>query len=120
VSTPDVRPVRHALFSLSDRTGAAALARALIEHGATLWATEGTASFLAEEGVATRPVSGLVGRGSWLGGRVKTLHPSLLGGVLARRDVAADMEDLAAQSIPAFDLVACTLYPFESLTDDAP
>jgi phosphoribosylaminoimidazolecarboxamide formyltransferase/IMP cyclohydrolase len=120
VSTPDVRPVRHALFSLSDRTGAAALARALVEHGATLWATEGTAAFLAAEGVATRPVSDLVGRGSWLGGRVKTLHPSLLGGVLARRDVAADMEDLAAQSIPAFDLVACTLYPFESLTDDAP
>ena len=93
---PDVVPVRNALFSLSDRTGAAGLARVLVERGATLWATEGTAAALAAEGIMTRPVSDLVGQGAWLGGRVKTLHPSLLGAVLARREVAQDIEDLEA------------------------
>jgi len=120
VSAPDVLPIRNALLSLSDRAGAVALAQALAAQGATLWATEGTAGALADGGVTTRAVSELVGQGAWLGGRVKTLHPSLLGGVLARRDVPADMDDLAARAIPAFDLVVCTLYPFESLPDDAP
>jgi phosphoribosylaminoimidazolecarboxamide formyltransferase/IMP cyclohydrolase len=64
-------------------------------------------------------VSELVGQGAWLGGRVKTLHPSLLGGVLARRFEPQDMEDLSQRDAPAFDLVACTLYPFESLPKDA-
>ena len=112
--------MKHALLSLSDRTGAAALARGLAERGVTLWATEGTAAALNAEGIATRAVSELVGEGAWLGGRVKTLHPSLLGGVLARRFEARDMQDLAERKVPAFDLVACTLYPFESLPDDAP
>ncbi len=115
----DILPIRHALFSLSDRAGAADLARELAARGATIWATEGTARALAAAGVATRAVSELVGQGAWLGGRVKTLHPSLLGGVLARRDVPDDMRDLAARSIPAFDLVVCTLYPFESLPEGA-
>jgi phosphoribosylaminoimidazolecarboxamide formyltransferase/IMP cyclohydrolase len=117
---PDVLPIKHALFSLSDRTGAEGLAAALVEHGATVWATEGTAKALAAHGIQARAVSDLVGQGAWLGGRVKTLHPSLLGGVLARRAEPADMADLAEREIPAFDLVACTLYPFESLPADAP
>jgi phosphoribosylaminoimidazolecarboxamide formyltransferase/IMP cyclohydrolase len=112
--------VKHALLSLSDRTGSAALARALSEHGVTLWATEGTHAALAAEGIASRAVSELVGQGAWLGGRVKTLHPSLLGGVLARRFEAQDLHDLEERGAPAFDLVACTLYPFESLPGDAP
>jgi phosphoribosylaminoimidazolecarboxamide formyltransferase/IMP cyclohydrolase len=115
-----VDAVKHALFSLSDRTGAAALARALAERGVTLWATEGTLKAFADEGIQARAVSELVGQGAWLGGRVKTLHPSLLGGVLARRFVPEDMRDLAEKNVPAFDLVVCTLYPFESLPDDAP
>jgi phosphoribosylaminoimidazolecarboxamide formyltransferase/IMP cyclohydrolase len=116
---PEVLRVGNALLSLSDRSGAADLARALADHGATLWATEGTARALAAEGVTTRPVGDLVGQGAWLGGRVKTLHPSLLGGVLARRDVATDLADLAARGAPAIDLVVVTLYPFESLPADA-
>jgi phosphoribosylaminoimidazolecarboxamide formyltransferase/IMP cyclohydrolase len=109
----------NALFSLSDRTGAAALARALLDRGAALWATEGTRAALADEGVEVRAVSEIVGQGAWLGGRVKTLHPSLLGGVLARRFEPQDMKDLEEKGLPAFDLVVCTLYPFESLPDDA-
>ncbi|MEP7027777.1 MAG: bifunctional phosphoribosylaminoimidazolecarboxamide formyltransferase/IMP cyclohydrolase [Candidatus Eisenbacteria bacterium] len=120
VGIPDVLPIRHALFSLSDRTGADALAQALVARGATVWATEGTAKALVGAGIETRAVSELVGQGAWLGGRVKTLHPSLLGGVLARRAEPRDMADLAERGIPAFDLVACTLYPFESLAADAP
>ncbi len=116
---PAVLPVRNALLSLSDRAGAAELGRALVAGGATLWATEGTAAALAAEGLAVRPVSDLVGQGAWLGGRVKTLHPSLLGGVLARRAVAGDLADLAERGAPAIDLVVVTLYPFEDLTADA-
>ena len=116
---PAVLPIRNALLSLSDRTGAAALARALLDHGAVLWATEGTASALAAEGLAVRPVSDLVGQGAWLGGRVKTLHPTLLGGVLARRDVPGDVADLAERGVPAIDLVVVTLYPFEDLPPGA-
>ena len=111
--------MKHALLSLSDRTGADALARALVAHGVTVWATEGTRVALATAGVESRAVSELVGQGAWLGGRVKTLHPALLGGVLARRFEAQDVEDLATRGVPAFDLVACTLYPFESLADNA-
>ena len=116
---PDVVPVKNALLSLSDRTGAAGLARALVAAGATLWATEGTAAALAAEGVAARPVSDLVGQGAWLGGRVKTLHPALLGAVLARREVASDLADLAARDVPPLDLVVVTLYPFEDLPPGA-
>ncbi len=117
--TPTTLSPRNALLSLSDRSGAADLAGALIAHGVTLWATEGTAAALAAEGIEARPVSDLVGQGAWLGGRVKTLHPSLLGGVLARRAVAADLADLAALDVPPIDLVVVTLYPFESLPADA-
>ena len=117
---PEVLTIQHALFSLSDRTGAEGLAAALIERGATVWATEGTATALAAHGIEARAVGDLVGQGAWLGGRVKTLHPGLLGGVLARRAVEQDMLDLAERGIPAFDLVVCTLYPFESLPADAP
>jgi phosphoribosylaminoimidazolecarboxamide formyltransferase/IMP cyclohydrolase len=116
---PEVFPVRNALFSLSDRTGAAALARVLVEGGATLWATEGTAAALAADGIAARPVSDLVGQGAWLGGRVKTLHPSLLGAVLARREIAQDVLDLEARDVPPLDLVVVTLYPFEDLPPGA-
>ncbi len=112
---PDIVPVRNALLSLSDRTGAVELARALAAAGATLWATEGTADALRAAGLGVRPVSDLVGQRAWLGGRVKTLHPALLGGVLARRDVPADLVDLEAREVPPLDLVVVTLYPFEQL-----
>ena len=112
---PDVLAVRNALLSLSDRAGAVGLARALVAAGATLWATEGTAGELARAGLAVRAVGELVGQGAWLGGRVKTLHPGLLGGVLARRDVPTDLADLATRGVPPIDLVAVALYPFESL-----
>ena len=68
---PDIVPVRNALLSLSDRTGAIELARALAAAGATLWATEGTADALRAAGLGVRPVSDLVGQRAWLGGRVK-------------------------------------------------
>lgn len=116
---PDLLPVRHALFSLSDRSGALELARTLAERGATIWATEGTATVLESGGLAVRAVSELVGQGAWLGGRVKTLHPSLLGGILARRAVGQDRLELDAAGIPLFDLVAVTLYPFEELEPSA-
>ncbi|MEO6462327.1 MAG: bifunctional phosphoribosylaminoimidazolecarboxamide formyltransferase/IMP cyclohydrolase [Candidatus Eisenbacteria bacterium] len=115
----EVAPIRNVLLSLSDRAGAVELARALVAAGATLWATEGTARALGEAGLLVRPVSDLVGQGAWLGGRVKTLHPALLGGVLARRDVPADLVDLDERGVPPLDLVVVSLYPFEQLPPGA-
>ncbi|MGH7725476.1 MAG: bifunctional phosphoribosylaminoimidazolecarboxamide formyltransferase/IMP cyclohydrolase [Candidatus Eiseniibacteriota bacterium] len=112
-------PVKNALFSLTERGGAVELARALHERGATLWATEGTARALEAAGLPVRAVSDLVGQGAWLGGRVKTLHPALLGGVLARRDVPADRADLEEREIPPIDLVVVTLYAFEEVPESA-
>ena len=116
---PEILPVKNALLSLTERGGAVELARALHERGATLWATEGTARALEAAGLPVRAVSELVGQGAWLGGRVKTLHPALLGGVLARRDVPGDRADLEEREIPPIDLVVVTLYAFEEVPESA-
>jgi phosphoribosylaminoimidazolecarboxamide formyltransferase/IMP cyclohydrolase len=102
-----------ALLSLSDRTGAAAFARALAARGARLFASGGTAAHLEGAGLAVTAVERLTGFAELLGGRVKTLHPHVHAPILARRDVAADMAALAERELPPIDLVAVSLYPFE-------
>ncbi|MDA8065263.1 MAG: bifunctional phosphoribosylaminoimidazolecarboxamide formyltransferase/IMP cyclohydrolase [Thermaerobacter sp.] len=104
--------IRRALLSVSDKTGLAEFARGLAELGVELVSSGGTAGFLAGEGVPVRAVSDVTGFPEILGGRVKTLHPAIHGGILARRDEASHMEQLAAHGIGPIDLVAVNLYPF--------
>jgi phosphoribosylaminoimidazolecarboxamide formyltransferase/IMP cyclohydrolase len=102
-----------ALFSLSDKTGAAAFARALAERGTRILASGGTARHLGEAGVAVTPIEQWTATPELLGGRVKTLHPHVHAPILARRGVPDDLRALADRGIAPIDLVAVTLYPFE-------
>ncbi|MCG3209890.1 MAG: Bifunctional purine biosynthesis protein PurH [Anaerolineae bacterium] len=101
-----------ALLSVSDKTGATEFAAALAELGWTLVASGGTARQLAEAGLPVTDVASLTGAPEMLGGRVKTLHPKIHGGILAR-DSAADRAELAQHGITAIDVVVCNLYPFQ-------
>lgn len=108
-----VRP-RRALLSVWDKAGIADLARALAGLGAELLSTGATAGALRAEGLAVREVAEATGAPEMLGGRVKTLHPAIHGGLLARRDDAGHMAEIAARGIGPIDLVAVDLYPFEA------
>jgi phosphoribosylaminoimidazolecarboxamide formyltransferase / IMP cyclohydrolase len=101
-----------ALISVSNKTGVAELARALASRGWEIVSTGGTARALREAGIATRDVADITGFPEMLDGRVKTLHPGVHGGLLARRDLPEHMEALAAHDIEPIDLVAVNLYPF--------
>ncbi|MER3409359.1 MAG: bifunctional phosphoribosylaminoimidazolecarboxamide formyltransferase/inosine monophosphate cyclohydrolase [Thermoleophilia bacterium] len=104
--------IERALISVYDKTGLADLARGLVEHGAELVASGGTAFFLEERGLPVTRVEALTGVGELLGGRVKTLHPAIHAGILARRDRREDVDALRRLGIRAFDLVCVNLYPF--------
>jgi phosphoribosylaminoimidazolecarboxamide formyltransferase/IMP cyclohydrolase len=104
---------RAALFSLSDKRGVAAFARALAAHGTRIVASGGTAKHLEGEGIEVTSVENLTGFGEMLGGRVKTLHPHVHAPILARRDEPGHMAALAERGLDPIDLVAVTLYPFE-------
>jgi phosphoribosylaminoimidazolecarboxamide formyltransferase/IMP cyclohydrolase len=109
-----VVPVRRALLSVSEKQGLVELARVLARHGVHLLASGGTRAALVEAGLEVTEVSAYTGQPEILGGRVKTLHPKLHGGILARRDVSDDLAALEAQGIEPIDLVVVNLYPFES------
>jgi phosphoribosylaminoimidazolecarboxamide formyltransferase / IMP cyclohydrolase len=109
-----VVPVRRALLSVSDKRGLLDLARALAAQGVHLLASGGTRVALIEAGLTVTEVAEYTGQPEILGGRVKTLHPKLHGGILARRDVPEDLAALAAQGIEPIDLVVVNLYPFEA------
>jgi len=102
-----------ALISLSDKTGVETLGTGLAALGAEIYATGGTRQALDAAGVPARSVSELTGFPEILGGRVKTLHPAVYGGILARRDLPADLEEVDRHGVPLIDLVAVNLYPFE-------
>lgn len=101
-----------AILSVADKTGIESFARALAEAGVELYSTGGTARALIEAGLPVQSISDLTGFPEILGGRVKTLHPAVHGGILARRDDPAHMAELEAHSILPIDLVVCNLYPF--------
>ena len=105
--------IHRALFSLYDKTGVAAFARELERLGVEILASSGTARLLAEERVPVTPLESLTGFGELLGHRVVTLHPAVHAGILARRDVPADLAELEAHGIAPIDLVCVNLYPFE-------
>ena len=105
---------RLALLSVSNKTGVIDLARSLVEEfGFDIISSGGTAKTLKDAGIPVTKVSDYTGSPEILGGRVKTLHPRIHGGILARRDVEQDVADLADNQIRAIDLVVVNLYPFE-------
>ena len=102
-----------ALLSVSDREGIVELARGLTDAGAEIFATDGTRAHLTDAGLENvRPVSELTETNEILGGRVKTLHPKIFAGLLARRDQPDHLAQLAEQNIEQIDLVVVNLYPF--------
>jgi phosphoribosylaminoimidazolecarboxamide formyltransferase/IMP cyclohydrolase len=105
---------RAALLSLSDKSGAVEFARALADGGTQLLASGGTAAHLKNAGLVVTPLEEWTGFGELLGGRVKTLHPHVHAPILARRDRDADLAELESRGIRLVDLVAVSLYPFES------
>ncbi|MCX8517562.1 MAG: bifunctional phosphoribosylaminoimidazolecarboxamide formyltransferase/IMP cyclohydrolase, partial [Rhodoferax sp.] len=104
----------NALLSVSDKTGIVQLAQALHAQGIRLLSTGGTAKLLAGHGLPVTEVAQLTGFPEMLDGRVKTLHPRVHGGLLARRDVPAHMAALAVQQIDTIDVLVVNLYPFEA------
>jgi len=101
-----------AILSVSDKSGVVEFARGLAELGWEILSTGGTARLLRESGVAVRDVSEVTGHPEILGGRVKTLHPAVHAGILARRELAEDVAELEAHGYTGVDLVAVNLYPF--------
>ncbi|GAP35280.1 bifunctional phosphoribosylaminoimidazolecarboxamide formyltransferase/IMP cyclohydrolase [Piscinibacter sakaiensis] len=104
----------NALISVSDKTGVVDLARGLHALGIGLLSTGGTARLLAEAGLPVTEVADHTGFPEMLDGRVKTLHPAIHGGLLARRDLPAHMAALATHGIATIDLLVVNLYPFEA------
>ena len=105
---------RLALLSTSNKTGLIDLARSLVEEFEfDIISSGGTATALKEAGIPVTKVAEYTNSPEILGGRVKTLHPRIHGGILARRDVPEDLADLTANQIRAIDLVVVNLYPFE-------
>jgi phosphoribosylaminoimidazolecarboxamide formyltransferase/IMP cyclohydrolase len=103
---------RRALLSVSDKTGIVAFGRELADRGWTLLSTGGTARALREGGLEVVDVAEVTGHPEMMGGRVKTLHPAVHAGILARRDVPSDLEEMAVQGYGPIDLLAVNLYPF--------
>jgi phosphoribosylaminoimidazolecarboxamide formyltransferase/IMP cyclohydrolase len=113
-ATPaDLRPIRRALLSVTDKTGLVDFARTLASFNVDLVSTGGTARALREAGLAVRDISDLTGFPEMLDGRVKTLHPKVHGGILHIRDNAEHMASVAEHEIEPIDMVVVNLYAFE-------
>ncbi len=109
---PNHMPIGRALLSVSDKTGLLELAKALHDLGIALVSTGGTAKAIADAGLPVTPVDSLTGFPEMLDGRVKTLHPAVHGGLLARRDMPEHMQQLKDAGIQTIDLLVVNLYPF--------
>ena len=109
-----LRPIRRALLSVSDKTGLVEFAEGLAAHGVQLVSTGGTAKALRDAGLKVADVSELTNFPEMMGGRVKTLHPIIHGGLLALRDKPDHAEAMRAHGIEGIDLLVCNLYPFEA------
>ena len=106
--------IKQALISVSDKTGVLDFARALSAMGVNLLSTGGTAKLLQENGLAVTEVADYTGFPEMLDGRVKTLHPKVHGGILARRDFPEHMAKLDEHGIPTIDMVVVNLYPVQA------
>ena len=104
--------ISSALISVYFKEGLEDIVRKLDELNVKMYSTGGTFSFISDLGIAAEKVEDLTSYPSILGGRVKTLHPNVFGGILARRDMQSDLEQLEKYKIPEIDLVVVDLYPF--------
>src|SRR5580700_5447100 len=109
----DLRPIRRALLSVTDKTGLVDFARVLASFGVDLVSTGGTSRTLREAGLPVRDISDLTGFPEMLDGRVKTLHPKVHGGILHIRDNAEHMASVSEHEIEPIDMVVVNLYAFE-------
>jgi phosphoribosylaminoimidazolecarboxamide formyltransferase/IMP cyclohydrolase len=107
------KKIQSALISVFHKEGLAPLVELLHQHGVTIYSTGGTQSFVESLGVPVKAVEDLTSYPSIFGGRVKTLHPKVFGGILYRRSDEADLSQAATYQIPPIDLVVVDLYPFE-------
>lgn len=115
ISPPDMVPVKRALLSVSDKTGLIDFASALVEQGVELVSTGGSRKALADAGLPVKDISEVTGFPEIMDGRVKTLHPSVHGGLLAVRNDPEHVAAMEAHNIVGIDLVAVNLYPFEEV-----
>ena len=109
---------KRALISVSDKSGVLDLARGLVDAGYEIVSSGGTAAELADAGIPVTKVSEVTGSPEILGGRVKTLHPKIHGGILADRRKPEHVAELEEQGIVPIDIVVCNLYPFERTVAD--
>ena len=109
----NTKKVKSALISVFHKDGLEPIVKKLNELGVTIFSTGGTEKFVTDLGIPVVPVEELTSYPSILGGRVKTLHPKVFGGILGRRDNDGDLSQLAEYEIPEIDIVIVDLYPFE-------
>src|SRR5881227_3797330 len=107
------KKIQSALISVFYKDGLEPIVLTLQQLGITIYSTGGTEKFIKDLGIACVPVESLTSYPSILGGRVKTLHPAVFGGILGRRDVLQDIDEMKQYNIPEIDLVIVDLYPFE-------
>src|ERR1044071_7232504 len=107
------KKIRTALISVFYKDGLESIVRLLSDLGVTIYSTGGTQKFIEDLDLPVIPVEKLTTYPSILGGRVKTLHPSIFGGILGRRDNETDLKEMKQYNIPEIDLVIVDLYPFE-------
>src|SRR5436190_22515441 len=108
----DTVKTRRALISVSDKAGVVDFARSLLSHGVEILSTGGTAKLLQLNGLVVKEVGDYTGFPEMMDGRVKTLHPKVHGGILARRDIPEHVKSMEAHGIPPIDMVVVNLYPF--------
>ena len=117
-----MKKIRTALISVFYKTGIDTVVGLLKQNGVQIYSTGGTYDFIKPLDPTVKTVESLTGYPSILGGRVKTLHPKVFGGILGRTRLESDQKEMQAYDIPAFDLVIVDLYPFEETvakTDEA-
>ncbi|MCG8475415.1 MAG: bifunctional phosphoribosylaminoimidazolecarboxamide formyltransferase/IMP cyclohydrolase [Cytophagales bacterium] len=109
-----IKKIQSALISVYSKDKLDAIVKLLGAHGVTIYSTGGTQKFVEEQGVPVTAVEDITSYPSILGGRVKTLHPKVFGGILSRRDHELDQKQITEYEIPSIDLVIVDLYPFEA------
>ena len=107
------KTIKSALISVFSKEGLAPIVEKLNAQGVTIYSTGGTQKFINDLGITVVPAEEITDYPSILGGRVKTLHPKIFGGILNRQDNAKDIEEMTSFSIPQIDAVIVDLYPFE-------
>jgi len=113
------RTIKNALISVFHKDGLEEIVKKLDELKITIYSTGGTQKFIKKQGIAVNEVENLTTYPSILGGRVKTLHPNVFGGILSRRELKSDKQQLEQYNIPEFDLVIVDLYPFEKTVNSS-